>query len=203
MGTNKCLDKQLLCLYPFPHLSHLRSLPLAFLPSFISCCPSLALLIRDCLNPVCSSSSISSFSSSSIALSLRSNFPLDVNRILWPGRLAGGEGRLPRAVDLADALFDIVFRRWEIGIPNVPSLASLTAATIAATLLAVFEVTLFRRVTLWFEMREPEETEWEWFRECDLGREPEFADMERRCWLMGLEECCISLEDAILVEIIM
>jgi hypothetical protein len=36
----------------------------------------------------------------------------------------------------------------EIGIPKVVSLASLTAATIAATLLAVFEDTLFRRVTL-------------------------------------------------------
>ncbi len=146
--------------------------------------------MRDCLNSVSSSSSISSFISSSIALSLRSSFPVDVNLILWPpGKLAGGEGRPPSAADLADELFDIVFRRWEIGIPKDPSPASLTAATIAATLLAVFEDTLFRRVTRWFGMREPEDTEWEWFRECDLGREPECVDIERRFWLMGLEEC--------------
>jgi hypothetical protein len=107
---------------------------------------------------VSSSSSISSFWSSSIALSLRSDFPVEVNRILWPGKLAGGEGRLPRAADLAEALFDIVLRRLEIGMPKALSPASLTAATMAATLLA-FEDTLFRRVTLLLEMREPEDTE--------------------------------------------
>ena len=165
VSTNKCLDKQLLCLYPFPHLSHLRSPAADFLPSFIRCWPSLARLIRDCLNPVSSSSSISSsFCSSSIALSL-SNFPVDVILILWPGKLAGGEGRLPSAPDLADEFFDIVLRRLVIGIPTDVSPASLTAATIAATLLAVFEDTLLRRVTLWAGIRDPDETECEWFRE--------------------------------------
>jgi hypothetical protein len=82
-----------------------------------------------------------------------------------------------------------------MGIPKVVSPASLTAATMAATLLAAFEDTLFRRVTLWLVIREPEDTEWEWFREWDLGREPEFVDMERRCWLKGLEECWISWEN--------
>jgi hypothetical protein len=114
------------------------------------------------LNPVSSSSSISSsFCSSSIALSPLSNFPVDVILILWLGKLAGGEGRLPSAPDLADAFFDIVFRRLVIGIPTDVSPASLTAATIAATLLAVFEDTLFRRVTLWLGIRDPDETECE------------------------------------------
>jgi hypothetical protein len=58
----------------------------------------------------------------------------------------------------------MVFLRAEIGIPTDTSPASRTAATIAATLLTVFEVTLFRRVTLWLGMRDPDETEWEWFR---------------------------------------
>ncbi len=133
------------------------------------------------MKSVSSSSSISSFWSSSIALSPRSDLPLVVNRILWLGKLAGGEGRLPRAAVLADVLLDIVFRRAEIGIPIEVSPASLTAATIAATLLAVFEETLLRRVTLWLGIREPDETEWEWFRPWDLGREPTFVDMERRC----------------------
>ena len=179
-------------MYPFPHLSHFNSLALAFLPSFIKCWPSLARRIRDCLNPVSSSSSMSSISASSIALSLRSDLPLEVNRILWLGKLAGGEGRLPRAEALADAFFDIVLRRWEIGIPKLLSPDSLTAATMAATLLALFDDTLLRRLTLWLVIRDPEDTEWEWFREWDLGREPEFVDMERRCWLRGLEECWIS-----------
>jgi hypothetical protein len=126
-----------------------------------------------------------------MALSLLSDLPVEVNRILCPGKLAGGDGRLPRAADLAEAFFDIVFRRLVIGMPKVVSPASLTAATMAATLLA-FEDTLFRRVTLWLVIREPEDTECEWFREWDLGREPEYVDIDRRCWLRGLEECWIS-----------
>lgn len=40
--TNRCFAKQLLCLYPFPHFSHLSS-PLARLPSALDrCAPSLA-----------------------------------------------------------------------------------------------------------------------------------------------------------------
>jgi hypothetical protein len=87
---------------------------------------------------------------------LRSDLPPTLRPVLWPGRLAGGEGRLPTA-DLPP--FDAVFLRAEIGIPSAVSPASLTAATIAATLLTVFEVTLFRRVTLWFGMRDPDDTE--------------------------------------------
>jgi hypothetical protein len=105
--------------------------------------------------------------------------------ILWPGRLAGGEGRLPTP-DLPG--FDIVFLRAEMGTPRDASPASLTAATIAATLLTVFDVTLFLRVTLWFGMRDPDDTEWEWFRAWDCrGREPKCADVDRRCWLRGRE----------------
>jgi hypothetical protein len=81
----------------------------------------------------------------------------------WVGRLAGGEGRLPRAADadLADAPLDIVFRLAEMGIPRDVSPASLAAATMAATFVAALEDTLFRRDTRWLEMSEPEVTECE------------------------------------------
>jgi len=52
------------------------------------------------------------------------------------------------------------FLRLVIGIPKL-SPDSLAAATIAATLLAAFADTLFRRETLEFGMRDPDETEWE------------------------------------------
>lgn len=42
MGTNKCLVRQLLCLYPLPHFSQRRSGRLLFLPSLDSGWPSLA-----------------------------------------------------------------------------------------------------------------------------------------------------------------
>jgi hypothetical protein len=145
VATHLCLLRQDECLYPLPHCSHFRSPPLPFLPSFMRCWPSLARLMRDFLKSVSSSSSISSsFWSSSIALSPRSDLPLDVNLIRWLGKLAGGEGKLPTA----DLAFDIVFLRLEIGIPNEFSPDSLTAATMAATLLAAFDETLLRRVTL-------------------------------------------------------
>jgi hypothetical protein len=48
-GTDRCLVRQLLCLYPFPHFSHLRSLPLVRLPSPLERreAPSLARRFRD------------------------------------------------------------------------------------------------------------------------------------------------------------
>jgi hypothetical protein len=59
----------------------------------------------------------------------------------------------------ADALLDTLLRRLEIGMPNELSpAASLTAVTMAATLLAL-EETLFRRVTRCGGMSEPDETE--------------------------------------------
>src|SRR4051812_20858679 len=46
--TERCLVRQLLWLYPFPHFSHLNSLPLVRLPSpFVRLEPSLARLILD------------------------------------------------------------------------------------------------------------------------------------------------------------
>jgi hypothetical protein len=185
VGTNKCLDKQLLCLYPFPHFSHLRSPALDFLPSFTRCWPSLARLVRACLNPTSSSPSMSSSFWSSMALSFWSGFTPGAMLMRWPGRLAGGDGS-PAIPDLP--VFEVVFLRAEMGMPIDVSPASLTAATIAATLLTVFDVTLFRRVTLWLGTRDPDDTECEWFRAWDCrGREPEWADVDRRCWLRGRE----------------
>jgi hypothetical protein len=68
-GTNKCFVKQLLCLYPFPHFSHLSSTRLLFFPSLVRGCPSLARLTRAFSKPVSPSSSDISIGSSSIALS--------------------------------------------------------------------------------------------------------------------------------------
>ena len=84
----------------------------------------------------------------------------------------------------------MVFRRCDMGIPDELSPASRTAATIAATLLA-FDELLFRRVTRWLGFSDPE-PEWEWMRECDFGSDPEFVDMDNRCWPIGLEACWIS-----------
>jgi hypothetical protein len=47
-GTDRCFVRQLLCLYPLPHFSHFKSLPLARLPSPLdSREPSLARRFRD------------------------------------------------------------------------------------------------------------------------------------------------------------
>jgi hypothetical protein len=85
-----------------------------------------------------------------MALSPRSSFSLIL--ILLLGKLAGGEGSPGLEV------LDIVFLRPEIGIPAEIPPASLTAATMAATLLTV-EVTLFRRETRLLAIRDPDETE--------------------------------------------
>ena len=105
-----------------------------------------------------------------MAFSSRSDF----NRNFRFDKLGGGEGRLAGTPDLLDD----VFRRDAIGIGTDAFPDSATAATIAATLLAV-EVTLFRRVTLLGGTREPDETECEWPREFGgRGSEP---DMDERC----------------------
>jgi hypothetical protein len=156
VGTNKCLVRQLLCLYPFPHLSHLRSFGCIFLPE--DGWPSLALLMRDLLKAL-SSSSISSFWSSSIALSSFSDFRFNINDNLWLGRLLGG---VASPAYFPPFPLDIVFLRddIEIGIAREESPTSLaTAATAAA--FAVLAETLFRRVTRWVGLREPADIECE------------------------------------------
>lgn len=52
-ATDRCLVRQLLCLYPLPHFSHLNSLPLVRLPSaFARREPSLARRILDLVLPL-------------------------------------------------------------------------------------------------------------------------------------------------------
>lgn len=57
----------------------------------------------------------------------------------WDAKLGGGDGRLPAI------LVDVFFVLRDTGMPIISP--SLTAALTAATLLAEFEDTLFRRVT--------------------------------------------------------
>lgn len=111
MGTNKCLVKQLLCLYPLPHFSQRSSTRLLFLPSLVRGWPSLARRIRAVWRPPSASSADISLESSSIALSCPSGFGCIAKRFV--GRLAGGEGRLPTmaARAAADLDIDIVLRR--------------------------------------------------------------------------------------------
>ena len=52
--------------------------------------------------------------------------------------------------------------------PSIGSVAPLIAAAIAATLLAVVELILFRRVTRCVGLREPRDTECEWCLELEL-----------------------------------
>ena len=145
VGTNKCLVKQLLCLYPFPHVSQRSSTRLIFLPSRTRGCPSLARRTRDFCMP---SPSDMSLRSSSIALSCKSMLTLVATNLwVWVGRLAGGEGTLLAMLGREAPVLDMVLRRPPIiGMAVALSPASdKTAATAAA--LALLPVTLFRRVT--------------------------------------------------------
>jgi len=110
MGTNKCLVRQLLCLYPFPHFSQRSSGRLLLRPpSFTKGWPSLALRTRLFWSPE-PSSSPEPFKSSSMALSCILNIPSVVTN-LRPGRLAGGDGKLPRAAVREKPFLDMVLRR--------------------------------------------------------------------------------------------
>lgn len=115
------------------------------------------------------------------------------------GRLAGGEGRLPESVDLGIPFLDVVLRRALIvtGRGMALSPASLRpAATATAATLAPVMVMLLRRVTRWVGLSDPEETEWELFRECDsrLTNVPpviELEDIDGR-WDNGRGAACVS-----------
>lgn len=197
MGTNKCLVKQLLCLYPLPHLSQRSSTRLIFLllPSLTRGWPSLA---RRNL-PSCRAVSPSVEAPSSMALSCPSGFP---SVLSVPTSAAGGcDGRLAARTAREMPDFDTVFRRpllMVIGRAvalSAPSATTspMTAAT-AATLAAVF-VMLFRRVTRWVALSELPRIEWELFLECDCRPGSpatfELEDIEGRC-VNGLDVCCIS-----------
>ncbi len=197
MGTNKCLVKQLLCLYPFPHVSQRSSGRLLLRPSLTRGCPSLALLTRAFWESS-SPSSADMLNSSSIALSCMVMFP-SVDRNLWVGRLAGGEGRLPTMADREAPFLDMVFRRAEMvmgsGIALSP--ASWRAAATAAAWGAVL-VMLLRRVTR-LALTAPTRTEWELLREWDWRlaiKEPaaEVGVTEKRC-VSGFDEGWISCVD--------
>lgn len=166
MGTNKCLFKQLLCLYPFPHFSQRSSGRLLFRPpSLTRGWPSLALLTRAFWKADSASSPDMSFSSSSIALSCPLAAPFPVTN-LCVGRLAGGEGRLPTIADRERPFFDTVFRRelTAIGRGMATSPDSWSAAATAATFAPVF-VMLLRRVMRWAPLRALPSSECELFRE--------------------------------------
>jgi hypothetical protein len=186
-GTNKCLVKQLLCLYPFPQCSQRSSGRLNLRPSLAWDWPSLALRPRAFWKE--SPSSGDAFSWSSMALSWCSCPSMFV--YLWTGMLAGGEGR-PAAPDL-----DI--RRLLILIGRAGTLSFMSpiaAAAAAATMFALLLETLLRRATRWEELRGPGRTVWEFVREWDClaadipGRE---LGRDGRC-VNGLVVCRISCD---------
>ncbi len=198
VGTNKCLFKQLLCLYPFPHFSQRSSGRLLFRPpSLARGWPSLALLTRAFWKAESASSPDMSFSSSSMALlSCTPTGPLPVAN-LEVGRLAGGDGRLPTIADRERPFLDMVFRRelTAIGSGVAMSPDSWRAAATAATLAIVF-VMLLRRVMRWAPLRALPRSECELFREwdCRLSVRPpgtEVDEMDGRC-VSGRVVCCIS-----------
>ena len=197
VGTNKCLFKQLLCLYPFPHFSQRSSGRLLFrLPSLPRGWPSLALLTRAFWKAESASSPDMSFSSSSMALSCTPAGPFPVTN-LRVGRLAGGDGRLPTIADRERPALEMVLRRelTAIGRGMAMSPDSWSAAATAATLAPVF-VMLLRRVMRWAPLRALPRSECELFRECDcrLSVRPPGTDVDEidgRC-VSGREVCCIS-----------
>ena len=195
MGTNKCLVKQLLCLYPFPHFSQRSSGRLLFRPSLIRGWPSLALRTRAFWS---ASSPDMSLSSSSMALPCILTVPPAVTN-LWEGKLAGGDGRLPARPDRERLFLDKVFRRLLTAMGSGVGLspASWRAAATAATLALVL-VILLRRVTRWLPLRAAPMTECELVRECDCrltDRPPdaELDDMDGRC-VSGRDVWCISCQ---------
>lgn len=139
-GTNKCLVRQLLCLYPFPQCSQRSSGRLNLRPSFACGWPSLALRTRSFCKA--SPSSGDAFSWSSMALSWCSGFTSAFMN-LWAGMLAGGE-TMPPAPD-----FDI--RRAPMLMGKDGTLLFMSpiaaAAAAAATMFALLFVTLLRRAT--------------------------------------------------------
>lgn len=190
VGTNKCLVRQLLCLYPFPHCSQRSSGRLLFLPSLSSGWPSLALRTRVLSPP---SSPDMSLSSSSMALSwVPVGMFIETN--LFMGKLPGGEGRLPAIPDRDILFLDTVLRREPTaigsGVGRSPA-SCWRAAAMAATLAPVL-VMLFRRVTRWLPLSAAPMTEWEVLREWDwrvMDRPPDKElDIDGR-WVRGLEVC--------------
>jgi len=197
MGTNKCLFKQLLCLYPFPHFSQRSSGRLLLRPpSLARGCPSLARLTRAFWNAESASSPDMSLSSSSMALSCTPPMLLSVMN-LRVGRLAGGEGRLATMAERERPFLDSVFRRelTAMGRGMAMSPDSWRAAATAATLAPVF-VMLLRRVMRWAPLRALPRSECELFREwvCRLSVRPPGTDVDEidgRC-VSGREVCWIS-----------
>lgn len=200
MGTNKCLVKQLLCLYPFPHFSQRRSGRLLFRPSLPRGWPSLALRMRAFWKASPSSPDMS-LSSSSMALSCILAVPFVMTN-LWIGKLAGGDRGLPAIEVRAMLLRDNVFLRalTEMGSGMGLSPASWRAAATAATLALGF-VMLLRRVTRWLALRDALRTEcelvvreWDCRPPMDSPAVMELEETDGR-WVKGREVCCISCDE--------
>lgn len=101
----------------------------------------------------------------------------------------------------AAVLLDMVLRRAALTMGRAADRSlSRRAAAMAATLVLGL-VTDLRRVTRWFALRAPVSSEWELVRAwgCLEGRpdEGEALDIGERCCVNGLEDCCISLDEAI------
>lgn len=164
--TNRCFVKQLLCLYPLPHFSHLNS-PLDLLPSLLErYAPSLARLVRafEMLPSLSNVAGSSTTADPSMAYFISLVAPRSWSRtpsMEWVSAIKPAS--FPRETASGprpDPDFNVKLRRLDSSGPLAKgSSAPLSAAAIAATLFTAVEVMLFRRVTRWEGLTEPKDTE--------------------------------------------
>lgn len=166
--THICLDKQLPCLYPFPHRSQ-RSSAIERFPSPLTRCePSLArrfrfFVVTGLLTGTEPFTAVPSFE---LGEALRATGESREGLFILRERYEPKPGDAPTELDSRPRRL-LTARRCEATgmLADSPSEPFMLAATAAAAFAAAVVVTLLRRVTLWFELTAPRETEWE----CCLG----------------------------------
>lgn len=205
--TNRCLARQPLCLYVFPHVSHLSSVPLSRRPSLRrSGDPSLARRDRAFalglpLLVFCGPDEDDE--GSSVRTLLR---PCDgrcpcrdiSSDMISDGAMAGGDEEAPFTTDrparaVMAELLPSAPGRPDGGMVKGMSPASFTAAATAANWFAVVEDDmLFLRVTRCVWLMAPKDEVCECMRECHgrIGTEPPPEKLGGRWWLTGRESCC-------------
>jgi hypothetical protein len=156
--TNRCLCRQLLCLYPLPHVSHFNSPFTCLLPSVLTRrAPSLARRARDLISEPASGSG------SSMGLSIIALEGL-ASKVLCPKPLL--TGRLVAYAGLGEGFDPMRLAFFKDAAPASSDCCSSTnpkALATAATVLC--EDVLFLLRSIRFELRDPTDSEWAW----DLG----------------------------------
>lgn len=173
--TNRCLVRQLLCLYPFPHVSHFNSPPLSLLLSPLrSCDPSLARRDLALVLNVSISGKASNEGPSAIALPYFASYAPCPNPEPL-GRLAGN-GLLEPITDFPPRLL-----KWLHDSKILPE-GSRPIAAIAAAWLAADADVDFLRVTRCAGLMAPTERLWECVLDCNLYELAADEATARRLW---------------------